>query len=288
MTTQPFPLRAASRRTALLAAAVCLLSALPLRAADFLTVAGKNADDFEKWLKEVRNNDMRPAYINGYNTGDAPAFAGVAFPNKENLEWKTKINLSSDDYKDTFDDMKAKGFRPFTVSGYTDGGRRRYAAAFIKDDKPIQWEARHNQRPKEFERTLKEMKDKGLRPRIITGCVDPDGDVHFTSLFIAANNVTWQSKRGLTAADYTSQVKDWLNDGWRPEDVSVYDTADGPRFAATAVKDDHSWVAVAGMSLKEYKDKEKQKEADGFRPIAICGYRDSGDVRYAAVFYRRD
>ena len=229
-----------------------------------------------------------PIYINGYNTGDAPGFAGVAIPNPNGLKWEPRLNLSSDDYKDAVDEMKAKGFRPLAVSAYTDGGKRRYAAVFFKDEKPIAWEARHNQRPKEFDKTVKEMKDKGLRPRFVTGCVDADGDIHFTSLFVPTGSTVCQDKRNLTAAQYTDQVKTWLNDGWRPEDVSVYDTDNGPRFAAIAVKDDHSWVAIAGMSLKEYKAKETQKENDGFRPIAICGYRDSGEVRYAAVFYRKD
>ncbi len=280
-------LRAALRRTAL-AAAVCLLCAAPLRAADYLTVAGRDADAFQKWIDEVRNNDMRPIYVNGYNAGDSAEFAGVAVPNAGSLKWDAKINLSSDDYKDMLDSMKKRDFRPLTVSGYMNNGKRRYAAVFVKDEKPIKWEARHNQTRKEYDETLKNMRKNGMRPAIVTGCVDTDGDVHFTSLFVDAGDRDWQSKHDLTAAKYTDQVGEWLNNGFRPVDVSVYDTDDGPRFTAVAVKDDHSWVAVAGMTRDKYQDKLKEKEGQGFRPVAICGYRDGGKLNYAALFYRKD
>jgi hypothetical protein len=288
MTPRPSPSRAALRRTALAAAAVCVLCAAPLRAAEYLTVAGRDAEAFQKWIDEIRHNDMRPIYVNGYNTGDSTEFAGVAVPNPNGLKWEAKIHLTSDDYKDQFDVMKDKGFRPLTVSGYINNGRRRYTAVFVKDDKPIKCEARHNQTRKEFDETLKNMRKNGMRPSIVTGCVDSDGDVHFTSLFVDAGDRDWQIKRDLSAAKYSDQVGEWLNNGYRPTDVSVYDTDDGPRFTVVAVKDDHSWVAVAGMSRDKYQDKLKDKEKDGFRPVAICGYRDGGKVNYAALFYRRD
>ena len=75
-------------------------------------------------------------------------------------------------------------------------------------------------------------------------------------------------------------------EGFRPTDVSAYDTPDGPRFTAVAVKDSkRKWSEHHGMVGEKYQKEFDKLGADGFRPVAICGYNDGGDIRYAAVWY---
>ena len=249
MTTRPLPSFAASRRTALAAAAVCLLFAAPLRAApEYLSLAGLQADGFQKWIDETRDQGYRPVYVNGYDAGDHVEFAGVAI--KDDQPWEAKYNLTAGELQKAIDENKKKGLRPGTISGYLSGKRPRFTVTFIKDRGNVQWDIRHNITHKDYIKELHATQQNGLRPHMVSGYADADGDIHFTTLFVRMNDKdeVWDSPHDMSEDKFQDKIDQWKDKGLRPTDISVYDTPDGPGFTAVGLK----WDSSPKGAVKEW------------------------------------
>jgi hypothetical protein len=132
------------------------------------------------------------------------------------------------------------------------------------------------------------MKKDGLRPSVVAGYADGGGGYRFTVLFVKEGKTAWEARHDLTADEYQNAIDQWSAKGYRPSNVSAYETPDGPRFSIVLLKDDHPWAARHGLSGEDYQKEFDKQAAGGFRPIAVSGYRDGGETRYAAIWYKRD
>ncbi len=133
MTPRPLPFSALTRRTALLAAAVALLFAVPLPAADvdYTSLAGLKTQGFQKFLDDARDQGYEPVYINGYDVGDHAEYAAVAIKDPDKKPFESKFDMTDDDYKDFFKEMSKKAFHPTFVSGYHTRRGPRFAAVWV-------------------------------------------------------------------------------------------------------------------------------------------------------------
>ena len=296
MSIRPFPFRAASRWTALAAAAVALLFAASLRAAEpeYISLAGLKAGGFQKFLDDAKSQGYEINYVNGYDVGDHAEFAGEAIKDPAKREFEARFNMSSDEYRDWYHDMKEKGLRPTIVSGYHTKGGPRFAAVFVKDIKPFKRavEGRHNQTQEEFEKEVTKQHDSGLEPVCVTAYQGADGAPRYTSLFYEPGpKETWANRHNMTDVQYQKQIDKWKKGGFRPMKVHVYDTPDGLRFLAIARKvdnDPYAWEARHDLTGKEYQQEFDKLGGDGYRPGPICGYLKGGELHFAAIWVKRE
>ncbi len=205
METRPFPSPAAPRRTALLAAAVALLFAAPLRAAnvEYTSLAGIKAAGLQKFLDDAKDQGYEPVYINGYDVGDHAEFAGVAIKDPDKKPFESKFDMNNDEYKAFFKEMSGKGYRPTVVSGYHTKAGPRFAAVWVStkfDKHKVEWKAKHSQLEKDYDDTVKAMRKDGYVPGSVTAYQGPDGAVRYTSLFYqnTAKELWTMWKRGTT------------------------------------------------------------------------------------------
>ena len=294
MTKRPLPFPATSRRTALLAAAVALLSAAPLWAAnvDYTSLAGLKAQGLQKFLDDAKDQGYEPVYLNGYDVGDHVEYAGVAIKDPDKKQFESKFDMTNDEYNEFFKEMSAKAFRPTCVSGYHTKEGPRFAAVWVTtkfDKNKVEFKGKHGQTEKEFDDTVKALHKDGYVPVNVTAYQGPDGAVRYTSLFVVpGKNQEWETKHNLTADQYQAQVDKWVNNGWRLTKVHVYDSPDGLRFLATARLADYDkkyvWEAHHDMNGNQYQKMFDKLAGEDFRPGCICGYRDGGQVKFAVIW----
>ena len=177
LTSRPPPSPASSRRTALVAAAVCLLCATPLWAAtgEYTSLAGLKAAGFQKFFDDAKAQGYTPVYINGYDVGDHTEYAGVAVKYAKKQPFEARYDLTDDDYKDFFKDMSKKGWRAVIVSGYHTKGGPRFAAVWVDNKDKLEWKGKHNQSQKEYEDTVAAMHASGFEPTSVTAYQGADG-----------------------------------------------------------------------------------------------------------------
>jgi hypothetical protein len=292
MTIGPSPSPAALRRAAL-AAAVCLLLAAPLRAADieYYSLANLKTQGFQKFLDDARDQGYEPVYINGYEVGDHTEFAGVAIKNPDDKrQFEYRFDITDEEYRDYFKEMSEKGFRPGCVTGYHTKKGTRFAVVFVKDKNRREWRAKHNQTQQEFEDTLAAMRRDGFVLTHATAFQAVDGGVRYTSLFYEpARGQKWENRHNMTGDQLTEQMDKWRSRDFRAAKIHAYDTPDGLRFLAIAVKPERDtllWQERHDMSGREYQKQYDKLGNDGYRPGCICGYRDSGEVRFAVIWVK--
>jgi hypothetical protein len=299
MTTRTLPFPSPTRRIALLAVAVCLLSAASLRAADeYYSLAGLKAAGFQKWIDNAKSQGYEIIYINGCQVGDHVEYSGVAEKHPDGkVQGDARFDMTEQEYKDYAGEMKDKGFRPIGLSGYHSPHGLRFAASWKKvaswskdnASKNMEWDFKLSQSQKEFEKTLADEHAARMFPYTITAYQGNDGGVRFTSVYVTPRkDQTWETGYNLTAEQFQDRLDRWDSDGFVPFKIHAYDTPDGLRFLATASKSafDSSVVVKVrfGLTGDQYQKAFDELAAEGYSPICICGYHDGEDVKFAVVW----
>lgn len=295
MTNRPFPFRAASRWTALAAAAVVLLFAASVQAAEknpeYTSLAGVKTEGIQKWLDDAKSQGYVPIYLNGCTVGDHVEFGGVAVkdPTVEQVEYR--LNLNEDEYDEFAKDMTKKGFRPGPLSGYMAGKGIRFATLWRKDNnKAPHPTPKINLTVKQFEDTIADMRKKGMDPHGTSAYRGADGAVRYIAGFTErGKGQHWEERHDLTADDYQTQLDHWSSNDYKLSSVHVYETPDGTRFMATAVKEDGDsfmWQERHGITGEQYQKTFDKLGEDGYRPRSICEYLEDGKPHFAITWIK--
>ena len=92
----------------------------------------------QEFFDTARKNGRIPLTLAGYLSQGVPAFATVAGPNAENLEWQTDTTLTAAELKTKAATLAEKGFRPASVTAYAWDGAVRYCVVWVKEPpKPV-------------------------------------------------------------------------------------------------------------------------------------------------------
>jgi hypothetical protein len=116
-------------------------SAGPASGQTFKAVHGVDGAGYQEWFDRVMKDGYRPVYVNGYDTGTRAAYAAVAVRDAKAPGWMARHALTSEEYQKALDAAVAQGYRPSCVSGYLDAGVVRFTAIFVRDRRPVAWEA---------------------------------------------------------------------------------------------------------------------------------------------------
>lgn len=218
----------------------------------------------------------RLAYLNGYDTGGTPRFAALAVKNEKNLEWYW--HGGSIDYIQKKDaELRAKGCRLMSVSGYLDGRSPGFCAVWVNDGIGERARIALNLTEKEYTARLIALKKAHSMPSMVSGYADGAGSYRFTALFVPARGV-WEEQHDLTGEEYQKAIEGCKPKRLRPQSVTVYPTPAGLRFAVTFVKDRGGWFARHGITSEDYQDEFTKGSEAGFQPISIAGYVDGSSA----------
>lgn len=298
MTIRPLSHSATPLRIAL-AAAVCLLLAAPLWAAtrEYVARAGIGADTFKAWLEKNQSQGFVPICVNGYDANGHAEFSGlVVKPDEKGTAYETRLDMTKEEVQEATRQMGKKGFYPYSLSSYLDGKSPRFAAVWTDAKRfATAMKFRYALTMEEFQDAARDLRKVGLEPAIATAYLDPeDGKIRVSAAFYSAGGRDWDIQFDLTVDQYSDAAEKWKSKGFRVRHVSAYDTPDGPRFLATAIreKDPTSSIAYSGLERHGLTGPQYQKEFDrladdGYTPVCVCGYREGREIRFAAVWQKK-
>ena len=162
MKTRTFPSTVPTRRGALLAAAVCLVCAAPVGAANpYYSLAGLKGAGLQKFIDDAKSQGYEINGINGYQVGDHIEYSGSAVKNP-NAHSEARFDLTEEEYKDYINEMRDKGFRPYGQSAYHTKKGPRFASAWGMDTVHWPWDIKINQTEKEFKGALADKRAAGM------------------------------------------------------------------------------------------------------------------------------
>ena len=282
MKTRMFP----TRRAVPLAAAVCLLCAAPVWAANpYYSLAGLKAAGIQKFIDDAKSQGYEIAGINGYQVGDHIEYAGGAVKNP-NAQTEARFDLTEGEYMNYIKEMRDKGFHPYGQSTYHTKKGPRFASAWCMDKFKPAWDIKINQTEKDFKSALADKRTAGMVLWNATAYQGSDGAPRFTSVFIEHKDATYENGHNLTADKLNEKLDHWHSDGFFLLKIHAYGTPDGLRFLAIARKDKGSknldWKVRIGMTGDQYQKEFDKMAGQGYGVGNICGYLDGGETHYLA------
>jgi Bacterial tandem repeat domain 1 len=215
-------------------------------------------------------------------TTDDQRYAGIWLQDPGHT-WEAHHGLTSDQYQQTFDDLVSRGYRLTRVSGYSVGGRDRYAAIWDKSDGPA-FQARHGLTSDQYQQTFDELVGQGFRPTCVSG-YSVGGDPRYAAIFEPASGVGFAARHGLTSDQYQQAFNDLVGQGFRLTYVSGFNVGGTDRYAAIWEQSaGPGFAARHGLTSDQYQQAFDELVGQGFRLTHVSGYSVNGEARYAAIW----
>ncbi|MGW7363106.1 serine hydrolase [Streptomyces sp. NPDC054841] len=184
----------------------------------------QTSDQHNALFSTLPSQGFRPITVSPYDRGGTARYASLWYKVAGHA-FDARHGMTPTQYQTTFDHLKAHGFRPVDVCGYTDGGQLRFAAIWDKSPMP-EWVARHGMTPGKFLAERGHWEAHGFVLWRVSGYPD-SGGTRYAAIWIKGGpEVTWQANQNLTSASYQSEFEALKARGFRPAKVNGF-TSDG-------------------------------------------------------------
>lgn len=152
---------------------------------------------------------------------------------------------------------------------------------------PPAWEGRYGITAANFEKTDKELAEKGYRP--VQLCAAAVGkELRFTAVWEKrADGPELEARYDLTTKQFEKAATELKGAGFRPVDVCGYEVNGAARFAGVwekAPKDAPARELRGDLSADDYRKLYADLTKNEFRPLRVTGYAVGKETRYATVW----
>ena len=159
--------------------------------------------------------------------------------------------------------------RTFKVSNYQPG----YAEV-----------AKHGVSASSFQTVFTDITTAGYRPVWVDG-YEAGSTTYYNAIFRPADGYAWQSRHGLTGAEYQSEVETLVDQGYRLMQVDSYLTNGAIRYAALFTKKPGTaWVAYHGRTAADHQALFNSYTSQGYRLVNASVVSVSGQLYITALY----
>ena len=187
-----------------------------------------SSDAHNALFRTLPQQGFRPISISGYDKFGEPRFASL-WQKVGGAAVEARHGLTSAEYQTLFDAMKARGFRPVDICGYQDRGQVRFAAIFDNSPMP-EWVARHDLPLGRYLAERAHWEAHGFGLRRVSG-YDAAGETRYAAIWTKGPAVTWQSRQGLSSADYQAEFNQLAGRGYRLVKLNGYTAGGRTQYA---------------------------------------------------------
>ncbi|MBX2821696.1 MAG: serine hydrolase [Rhodothermaceae bacterium] len=180
---------------------------------------GLTSSQYQQTFDELVAQGYRPVDVSGYNVGGIDYYAAI-WEQRNDVAWAARHRLTFSEYQAAFDDFLRQGYRLVDVSGYELNGEDYYAAIWEQRTGP-DWAARHGFTTAGFQTEFDLLVAQGYR-LVNRSTYTVNGEVLHAGIFELVSDGAWQSRSGLTSAQYQETFNVLLGDGYRLDVVSGY------------------------------------------------------------------
>ena len=161
------------------------------------------------------------------------------------------------------------------MSGYSVGGRDRYAAIWDKSDGPA-FQARHGLTSDQYQQTFDDLVGQCFRPTCVSG-YSVGGEPRYAAIFEPASGVGFAARHGLTSDQYQQAFNDLVGQGFRLTYVSGFNVGGTDRYAAIWEQSaGPGFAARHGLTAAQYQQTFNELVSQGFRLVDVSGFALNG------------
>ncbi|MFP5345561.1 MAG: serine hydrolase [Actinomycetes bacterium] len=251
-------------------------------AAPWVARHGLDSAAYQDAFNAYQRQGYRPIHVAGYDTSQGARYAAI-WEQTSGPAWQARHGLTAEQHQATFDALVAQGYRLRSLSGYTDGGRARFASVWERSGGPA-FQARHGLDGAAYQVTFTDLANRGYRLRSVSGYTE-NGVVRYAAFWEQAAGPAWQARHGQTTEQHQASFDQLTGQGYRPVYVAGYATPSGPRFASIYEQSDgRGFDARHGLTGTTYQEAVDVWALWGLRPATVGGYQDGAFVRYATIW----
>jgi CubicO group peptidase (beta-lactamase class C family) len=269
-------------------AALLLVGAVQAQAASDPWVArhGLTSEAYQAEFDHWTAAGYRLTSVSGYEEGGSARYAAV-WSKTSGPAWQARHGLTAAQYQATFDELRAQGYRPVLVNGYSVNGSARFAAIF-EHDSGVAWVARHGLTAAEYQAEFDARVAEGYRLRHVSGYTD-GGAVRYAAIWEKSSGPAWRAFHGLTSADYQSLFDTMTAQGYRLRTVSGYSDGGTDRYAGIfEAGAPYPWVARHGLSAEAYQQEVTDLRLQGYSPVEVGAHAGAAGSRFTTIWENRE
>jgi CubicO group peptidase (beta-lactamase class C family) len=224
----------------------------------------------------------RLTYVSGYEEGGAARYAAI-WEKTSGPAWQASYGLTSAQYQSTVQGMLAQGYRPVLVNGYSVGGVAQFAAIFHLDS-GVDWVARHDLSPSQYQTELSTWAGQGFRLTHVSGYTS-GGAERYAALWEKSPGPVQHVYFGMTSAQYQSTFELNVAQGYQLVKVSGYNVGGTDRYAAIfQAAPAGPYVARHALTAAAYQQAAEDLRYQGYRPVLVSAHSNGGQPVFALLW----
>lgn len=158
-------------------------------------------------------------------------FGGIWIKNKAGLKWASIRKTTSDGMHNKYKEYKAAGLAPIDIDAYAYGNGVRYSSIWVQKTDVTSWIFRRNLSSATFGKEYKENDKKGYR-LIDSESYRRNGKQQYAAIWVKDKKPRkWVGRRDMSSTGFHNWWATFRDSGYRIEDIEMYDTPDGRRYA---------------------------------------------------------
>jgi hypothetical protein len=198
--------------------------------------------------------------------------------------WLVTVGLTGEQVGARTADLRARGYRPLSISAYNVVQANRFAVVYQKEKGPA-WELDWAQTSDQFVRRARDLGAKGYVPASLAGC-NLLGSGRLSAVWVKGEGREFSYN--MQADELLRQANRMRGRGFRPVSISSYMADTFTYYAVVWQKGDKvPWELRYGLTAEGLQDALNTMTARGYRPVSASGVETVGVLRYCAVWEKR-
>jgi len=277
-----------------------ILSALPLLALCYAThatdprfekeqawfsVRDLNYTSFVERYTLYRNQGFIMIDLDAYPTPSGLLYSMVWEKNKDNRDWKLYSNLTDDQYRTKWEQLRDNGYRPTDIESYRTNNGQRYDGIWVKNLEDYAWSSKRGMTKTAYEQYITEQRALGKR-MVDMEMYETNSGIRYSAIWVSnSSNIDWKEVHGLGRDAYQNRLEDLVSQGYRVTNFDSYTDGSTQRYAFICekrngfgyqVRSDRTELEYANL-WREYRDR-------GYRIVDFECYSTPQGLRYAGVW----
>ncbi|MBX3616703.1 serine hydrolase [Nitrosomonas sp.] len=215
------------------------------------------SDEFHNKWEEYKKKGYRPIDQDAELINGELRYSLVMVENKENLDWVSRRNLTSEEFSKEFAQYKTK-YRPIDIDAVEVGKTMYYSVIWLENKANINWVELRDMTPDSYGEKFAEYKNKGYRVAELD-CYKRDGKLNYAAVWEKnESGRAWAALREMSAIDLRNNWLKYRDQGMRVIDIEICPakSGGGTQYAAVWRENDsrYDWKgrSKAEKILEDY------------------------------------
>ena len=205
-------------------------------------------------------------------------------------EWRMSWNYNMTEFAEKVAENKKDGYRVHDLEVYNQRGNTVYGAIFHKRLNERGWWTVWSKSFDDFNTTFNEKKEVYRMTDIeVINEKDEEGKTKLTYSGVWVENqenLGWVARWNLTEEEWRKEYVKYVEQGYRPIDLEVYEYDDVTYYAVVWVENKHNieWDIIWGVDHLTYKDKFQDMVEKDYLPVEMESYLIKNQKTYAGIW----